>query len=86
MKRSLFAIRDSAVGGFHAPFMAPSNGVAIRSFRDEVLRKDAGNMMNQHPEDFELYLIGSYEEDTGVLESITPELLMRGKDAVALAN
>ncbi len=67
MRKSLYAVRDSAMGAFHAPFMSVSDGVAMRSFRDEVNRKDASNMMNQHPEDFELYIVGEYEEDNGEL-------------------
>ncbi len=86
MRRSLYCVRDSAMAAVHAPFMAPSDGVAMRSFRDECTRKREGNMMAEHPEDFELYCVGEYEEDTGVLIPSEPRMLLRGKDCVSLVN
>lgn len=87
MNKPMYAVRDSAMDAFHAPFFAPSNGVAMRSFRDEVVRKDGSSMMQAHPEDFELYIVGHYEEDTGVLLPLEsgPTMLLRGKDCAALS-
>lgn len=59
------AVRDSKLDAFMQPFFVKSIGVAVRSFADEVNRKDSP--MFQHPEDYELYHIGYYFEDTGLL-------------------
>lgn len=86
MKKYMCAVRDTAADAFMAPFCVPNTALAVRSFRDEVNRSDTGNMMNQHPEDFELYVIGEYEEDHGVVNAIEKQLLIRGKDCVSLSN
>lgn len=59
------AVRDSKMDAYMQPFFVKSLGVALRSFADEVNRKDSP--MNQHPEDYELYHIGYYSEDFGML-------------------
>jgi len=38
MNKVVVAVRDSAADAFMSPFVSPSNGMAIRSFRDEVNR------------------------------------------------
>lgn len=86
MKRLMIAVRDSAAAAFNTPFCAPSTGLAIRSFRDEVNRKADGNLMNTHPEDFELYQVGEYDEDTGTVIPCEHVLLARGKDCVESLN
>lgn len=63
------AIRDSAAGAFNRPFFVPTVGFAIRSFRDECNRQAPDNPMYNHPADFELYQLGYYQEETGVLIS-----------------
>lgn len=62
-KLGVFAIRDRAIDAFMNPFCAPSNGMAIRSFSDEVNRDDSP--MNKHPDDYELYKLGVWDQDTG---------------------
>lgn len=59
------AVRDNKMDAFMQPFFVKSLGVAVRSFADEVNRKDSP--MNQHPEDYELFHIGYYSEDFGML-------------------
>lgn len=76
------SVRDSAVDAFMNPFVVPAVGAAIRSFSDEVNRYDASNAMNKHPDDYDLYEIGSFDPQTGLLESCTPRVLIRGKDAL----
>lgn len=76
------AVRDSALDAFMRPFFVPARGLAIRSFSDEVNRVAEGNGLNSHPDDYELYCIGTFDEDTGRLEAVTHEMLIRGKDCV----
>lgn len=77
----MFAIRDSAAETFHPPFCARAIGQATRDFQAQVNRADDNNPLYKHPEDFELYRVGSYNDNTGLIEHQAPELVMRGKDA-----
>jgi hypothetical protein len=58
----------------------PSVGVAIRSFSDEVNRKDPENQLHNHPDDFDLYELGEFDDNTGLFAlHEQPKLLSLGK-------
>lgn len=76
------AVMDRAVQGFGRPIYVPSLGVALRSFSDEVNRKGADNQMSQHPEDFDLYELCKFDDETGAHLESTCRVLARGKEVV----
>ena len=77
----LFSVFDSKLGEFAAPMVFPSNGVAIRSFSDEVKRSDVQNALSVHPEDYSLYYIGELDPVSGDVECpMQPELMIRASD------
>lgn len=79
MNLVICAVRDSAVNAFIRPFYVPAVGAAIRGFSDEVNRKDSE--MHKHPEDYELFELGVFDEDTGRFSQLSePRALARGKD------
>lgn len=80
MKQQIYAVKDTAAQTYGQPMFMMNNGHAHRSFSDEVNRTDASNVLNHHPEDFELYNIGAYETDTGEITPIKPTLIVRAKD------
>lgn len=83
MKQVVIAIKDRAADAFGRPAFVPSVGVAIRSFTDEVNRADPDNQMNSHPDDFDLFELGMYDDSTGVVEMLdSPRLLILGKQAI----
>lgn len=82
MKHEICAIRDRAVDAFLRPFFATHLGGAKRSFRDEVNRAAPDNAMHAHPEDYDLYHLGSFDDNTGLFESHTPRQIEIGKDCV----
>lgn len=72
----LFSVFDAKLGEFAAPMVFPSNGVAIRSFSDEVKRSDSQNALSVHPEDYSLYFLGELDPESGVVECPTHPVLM----------
>lgn len=82
------AIRDKAAGVFGQPFCVPAIGLAIRGFTDQVNRSAADNPLWNHPQDFDLYELGTYEDESGKFESALdlPRVIMRGLDAKAASN
>lgn len=70
MKLQVLAILDRAVAAYGRPIFVPTNALAMRSFEDEVNRVDVNNPMNVHPNDFALFVIGSYDEETGRFENL----------------
>ena len=81
MKMIVCSIKDRAADAFMRPFFVPRNEMAIRSFTDEVDRQAVDNPMYAHPEDYDLYELGVFDEDTGDLQSNEHlKLLVRGQD------
>lgn len=76
------AVKDLAIQAFGNPFVVHTAGEATRSFRDEVNRKDGQSAVAQHPEDYELYVLGEYDATTGELnvDKEHPALIVRAKD------
>lgn len=72
------AVRDSAMMAFAPPMAFIAMGQAQRSFRDEANRKDSA--IYAHPEDYELWMLGWFDEDSGRLEPVNPECVCRAKD------
>lgn len=82
MIRLICSVRDSAAELYGQPIYVPSRGVALRSFADEVNRAAMDNPLHQHPDDFILYELGSFDESTGLFVCHEPQQLARGKDVL----
>lgn len=79
MRYGIFSIRDSASKAFAQPFYAPAEQVAIRSVRDLVNAAD--NVIAKHPDDYELFELGNFVDDTGGIVALDePRLVARCKD------
>lgn len=68
MKYVVIAVKDRAADVFGMPNYHHSIGTAIRAFGDEINRKAENNMFNAHPEDFDLFQMGTYDDNTGEFE------------------
>jgi hypothetical protein len=80
MKLSICSVKDRASDAYGRPMFVPSTGVAIRSFSDEINRTDADNQLFNHPDDFDLYEFGEFDDNTGTFELYEqPKLLSLGK-------
>lgn len=74
MKMEIFAVKDRALNAFMRPFFAQTIGQAIRSFSDEINRPGghqvgSENHMNMHPEDYDLWHLGSFNDATGTFSA-----------------
>lgn len=67
MIQKIFAVRDSKTEAFLQPFFMPARGAAIRGFTDAV--NDPSHGMGKHPEDYTLFEIGSFDDESGALVS-----------------
>lgn len=70
MKQIIVAVHDRAVDAYNRPFFTPTTGAAIRAFQDEVNRNAPDNMMHNHADDYALYELGTFDDQTGKLESL----------------
>lgn len=75
MRYKICAVLDSKLSEYGQPFFVNQIGQAVRSFGDEVLRVDANNNLNKHPEDFTLWHIGEFDSETAELFSQPPRCI-----------
>ena len=81
MKLNAYTIYDVASGIYMRPFFSQADGQAIRGFKD--IATDADHEIGKHPEDYTLYRIGSFNDNTGKMEGEEPEKLITGLACVA---
>lgn len=86
MNYHIVSILDTAVGAFGRPVFTRSKGEALRIFIDEVNRPNTDqqpNAMNAHPEDYRLFYLGSFDDNTGHFTTPEiPEHLMDAREAL----
>lgn len=65
-----FTVYDGKAKTFSSPFFMITVGMALRGFEDLV--NDPKTVPSRHPEDFVLYECGTFDDQTGLMEYITP--------------
>nr|QJB20823.1 MAG: nonstructural protein [Microvirus sp.] len=80
-KLNVFTVRDDKANAFLSPFFMPTIAVAIRSFGAECRNSDSN--FSKFPEDFSLYHIGEYDEESGTITPIIPVFLSRASEHVS---
>ena len=83
MKMVIVTILDTAAGAYGRPAFVASEGVAIRQFQDEVNRESDDNQLYRHPDDFQLFYLGTFDDNTGAMDLLaSPKLISRAKDVM----
>jgi hypothetical protein len=80
MKLTLCTVKDRAADAYGRPMFVRSIGEAIRSFSDEVNRQAEDNQLYNHSDDFDLYELGEFDDNTGLMSlHDQPKLVSLGK-------
>lgn len=70
----MFSIRDSKAEIYNVPFFAKTTAEAERNLRETM--KDERTLINKYPEDFSLWMLGEYDDQTGECTSHPPTHLI----------
>lgn len=85
VSKGIYAIRDSKaetiIGGVH---LFAHQAAAVRFFGD--IASDSQTMVARHINDHELLYLGQIAEETGVIVSVVPELVISGAAWKAAQN
>jgi hypothetical protein len=79
MKMVVCSIKDLGAQVFARPVFVSHSNQARRGFMDEVNRRPAGEQQNDlftHPDDFELYELGTFDDNTGLFTPHSAPLLL----------
>lgn len=82
MQLKMYTIRDQKADAYNPPFYKKTHGEAERDFTELV--RDEKSMVSKYPEDYDLYFCGTYDDQTGLVESLkTPQHIAK---AISLIN
>jgi hypothetical protein len=85
VKYKIVAVRDRVADVFGVPNFVLNLGAAVRGFGDEIRRPHSDerpNPFNQHPDDFDLYHLGEYDDAAATFEVHAPKQIAVGKNYV----
>lgn len=74
----ILTIFDRKAASYGRPLFCRAIGEGMRIFRDEVNRPAEDNVLYRHPEDFDLFHVGLFDDETGRIKGIDPVLLDSG--------
>lgn len=74
MMYEIFAVHDSDVSVYGPPVINRNAAEAIRSFKNGVANPKTD--VFKHPEHFTLVRLGTYDDDSGVIEYHTPQIII----------
>jgi len=80
MKLLICAVRDSKAAAFMAPIPFGSKGLAVRALMEAV--KKGNNPIAEYKNDHSIWHLGYYDDNTGELESCTPELIAEASEMI----
>lgn len=79
MKYLVCAVYDRVAQLYGIPNYVLSKGSTIRAFADQINKPDENNQLYQHPDDFDMYYLGTFDDQDGKHElEEKAELLARG--------
>ncbi len=84
MKLNIYTIFDTASGLYLRPFFNTSDGAALRAFSD--IATDPDHEVGKHPEDYSLFRIGIYDDNTAVLTAENRDCIATGLELVSAAR
>lgn len=79
MKISVYSYRDCLVG-YGMPILRDNDAVATRAFKFDV--NEDRSMFKSDPKDFQLFRIGEFDTDTGIIDSYDPVLIVNANDLI----
>lgn len=83
MKHEVFAVRDHKAAAYMAPFQAPNVAVAVRMFT-EAVRGSRDSMLSKFPEDYALFRLAMFDDETGLyVPEMVPALIVDAKAVVS---
>lgn len=83
MIQKVFGVFDLKAAAYLQPFFSCNPGSAIRAFGDAV--RDGKSPLAIHPEDYQLFELGSFDDNAGLLVGNSPvKFLSAGVDHVEM--
>jgi len=80
MKQKIFSIYDSKADAYLTPFFLHQEAMAIRVFSDCI--NSETHQFGKHPEDYTLFSIGTWEDQSGKFSTTNPKSIGNGVEFI----
>lgn len=70
MRLEIYAVQDAVVGAFAQPIFMVNRGAALRSVQSAL--GDPSQPFTKHPADFSLWMLGHYDDNSGLITPMVP--------------
>lgn len=80
MQTNVYSVYDVTSETFGAPFLLLTDGLAMRSFYEAAMNPKTE--INKYPDEYVLYNIGKYDDDTGLMQPSEPKRLNTASHAI----
>lgn len=80
MEQNLYSIYDSKGCFYGCPFSAVNDGLALRVFHSLIFSPDTD--YSRYPEDFCLFHVGVFDNNSSVITSCNPRLIISADQAI----
>lgn len=77
MKYMLISLKDRAIEAFQPVANVRAEGEALRTFKDLIANPQS--QVHAHPDDYDLYQVGTFDDQDGQIEPCTPRKIADGK-------
>nr|QJB18896.1 MAG: nonstructural protein [Microvirus sp.] len=79
MNYKVCCVYDRIAQIYGVPNFTNSKGSTVRAFADMINKPDQNNQFYEHPDDYDLYYLGEFDDATGIFSlEDKAELLARG--------
>lgn len=85
MKVNLYSVRDVKAGAYNVPFCASNDAIAGRMLGG-VVNGNRETSLARYPEDFQLFRIGTFSDDDGVVSPEVPAFVLNATDLVVRSD
>lgn len=84
MKKLICSLRDKQAELYMAPVCVPTIGALYRDLKDAA-RPGQDNPISKYPGDFDVYQLATFDDETGVLDVLSPPHRLTSCDVFALS-
>ena len=82
MNLKIYSIKDAKAEYFTQPFFKKTHGEAERDFT--TLCRDEKSQINQFPEDYDLWYLGDYDDNSGKMSPLdTPQHIIKAVQVIS---
>ncbi len=82
MKIKMYSVHDTKAAAYLQPWFQTKDALAIRNFADCV--NDKNHNFGRHPEDYNLFQIGEFNDQNATIEPNAPKSLGNGIEFIEL--